>query len=86
MLVSERGGDIPAQNPDGLGLYLGDTRYLCAYELRLNKRRPVLLSTTMEGLRHDHPDGQPHPARGASRNPAADDLNSPHALPAGWPA
>ena len=48
MLVSERDGDIPGGNADGLGMYLADTRFLSTYELRLNGVRPLLLSASVD--------------------------------------
>ena len=43
-IVSDLAGDIPAGNDGGLGLYRSDSRFLSTYELRLNGRRPILLS------------------------------------------
>src|SRR5207245_1110164 len=44
MVVSDEMGDIPAGNLKGLGLYYSDTRFLSAYEFRLNGLQPILLS------------------------------------------
>ena len=43
-LLTDAFGDL---HPDsrGLGLYLGDTRVLSRYEMRLNGARPVVLRT-----------------------------------------
>ncbi len=46
--ASELDGDIPADNEDGLGLYRSDTRFLSAYELRINGARPILLSSSVD--------------------------------------
>jgi glycogen debranching enzyme len=43
-IVSDLTGDIPAGNDAGFGLYRADSRFLSAYELRLNGRRPILLN------------------------------------------
>lgn len=44
LVVSDLTGDIPAGNDAGLGMYRSDSRFLSAYELRLNGRRPILLN------------------------------------------
>ncbi len=44
--ISDRAGDIPAENPDGLGLYYRDTRFLNRFELFVNGTKPVFLSST----------------------------------------
>ncbi|MDQ6709388.1 MAG: amylo-alpha-1,6-glucosidase [Candidatus Dormibacteraeota bacterium] len=48
MVVSDEMGDIPAGNTRGLGLYFSDTRYLSAYEFRLNGLQPILLSSSVD--------------------------------------
>lgn len=48
MVVSDEMGDIPAGNTKGLGLYFSDTRFLSAYEFRLNRLQPILLSASVD--------------------------------------
>jgi glycogen debranching enzyme len=48
MMVSDEMGDIPAGNTQGLGLYFSDTRFLSAYEFRLNRLEPILLSASVD--------------------------------------
>ncbi len=48
MMVSDPLGDISANNDEGLGLYLGDTRFLCRYEFRVNQVKPILLSASVD--------------------------------------
>ncbi|HVH66043.1 MAG TPA: glycogen debranching N-terminal domain-containing protein, partial [Candidatus Acidoferrum sp.] len=48
MCVSDEMGDIPAGNTRGLGLYFSDTRFLSAYEFRLNRLQPILLSASVD--------------------------------------
>src|SRR5438477_220704 len=48
MMVSDEMGDIPAGNTSGLGLYFSDTRFLSAYEFRLNRVKPILLSASVD--------------------------------------
>src|ERR671936_500671 len=48
MMVSDEMGDIPAGNTNGLGLYFSDTRFLSAYEFRLNRVKPILLSASVD--------------------------------------
>lgn len=48
MMVSDEMGDIPADNSKGLGLYFSDTRFLSAYEFRLNRLQPILLSASVD--------------------------------------
>jgi glycogen debranching enzyme len=48
MMVSDEMGDIPAGNTKGLGLYFSDTRFLSAYEFRLNRLQPILLSASVD--------------------------------------
>jgi glycogen debranching enzyme len=48
MMVSDAMGDIPAGNSSGLGLYFSDTRFLSAYEFRLNRLQPILLSASVD--------------------------------------
>lgn len=43
-----RQGNIPSDNTSGLGLYTSDTRFLSCWELYLNGREPILLSTSAE--------------------------------------
>ena len=43
-IVTDLCGDVPAGSDGGLGLYRSDSRFLSTYELRLNGRRPILLS------------------------------------------
>src|SRR2546428_10424320 len=49
MMVSDEMGDIPAGNTSGLGLYFSDARFLSAYEFRLNRLHPILLSASVAG-------------------------------------
>ena len=44
-LLSDAYGDV-RRDQRGLGLYLGDTRVLCRYELRLDGLRPLVLRTS----------------------------------------
>src|SRR5437660_5545878 len=48
MMVSDEMGDIPAGNTSGLGLYFSDTRFLSAYEFRMNRLKPILLSASVD--------------------------------------
>src|SRR5205814_597942 len=48
MMVSDEMGDIPAGNTSELGLYFSDTRFLSAYEFRLNRLQPILLSASVD--------------------------------------
>ena len=48
MMVSDEMGDIPAGNTRGLGLYFSDTRFLSAYEFRINRLEPILLSASVD--------------------------------------
>src|SRR5207302_272214 len=48
MMVSDEMGDIPAGNTSGLGLYFSDTRFLSAYEFRLYRLQPILLSASFD--------------------------------------
>jgi glycogen debranching enzyme len=48
MMVSDEMGDIPAGNTTGLGLYFSDTRFLSAYEFRLSRLEPILLSSSVD--------------------------------------
>jgi len=48
MIVSDEMGDIPAGNTTGLGLYFSDTRFLSAYEFRLSRLQPILLSASVD--------------------------------------
>ncbi|TMD48324.1 MAG: amylo-alpha-1,6-glucosidase [Chloroflexi bacterium] len=48
MMVSDEMGDIPAGNTTGLGLYFSDTRFLSAYEFRLSRLQPILLSASVD--------------------------------------
>jgi glycogen debranching enzyme len=47
-VVSDVYGDIPADSPQGLGLYRADTRFLSCFELKLNGRRPILLNQSTD--------------------------------------
>ncbi|MHB0976656.1 MAG: amylo-alpha-1,6-glucosidase [Candidatus Aquicultorales bacterium] len=47
-LFTNSEGNIPERNPSGLGFYYLDTRFLSCYELLLDGRKPVLLSSTAE--------------------------------------
>jgi len=47
-LLTDLDGSIPRENAQGLGLYLRDTRFLSAYELRLGGQPPVILYSTAE--------------------------------------
>ena len=49
-LLTDAFGDIHS-DWRGLGLYLGDTRFLSHYEVRLNGERPVLLHGAIGALR-----------------------------------
>src|SRR5437868_12226402 len=48
MMVSDEMCDIPAGNTSGLGLYFSDTRFLSAYEFRLHRLQPILLSASVD--------------------------------------
>jgi glycogen debranching enzyme len=48
MVVSDERGDIPAGSRAGYGLYFSDTRFLSAYEFRLNGIQPILLSSSVD--------------------------------------
>jgi glycogen debranching enzyme len=43
-------GNVPERNPNGLGLYLADTRFLSRYELVVEGLRPTILLSTV----HSH--------------------------------
>src|SRR5437660_3388068 len=45
--ISTQSGDVLANNPDGLGLYHQDTRFLNRFELTVNGFKPVFLSRSM---------------------------------------
>ncbi len=45
-LLCDEEGNIPIGNTAGLGLYLGDTRHLSAYEMILDQIRPTTLLTS----------------------------------------
>jgi len=47
-LLTDISGNIPADNPNGLGLYHADTRYLSTYEFSFDSAQPVLLLSTAE--------------------------------------
>jgi glycogen debranching enzyme len=47
-VVSDVTAEIPAGNPDGFGLYRCDTRFLSAFELRLNGQLPVHLNHSVD--------------------------------------
>src|SRR5438270_13017400 len=42
--ISNAAGDVPAENPGGLGMYFQDTRFLNRFELTVNGQKPVSLS------------------------------------------
>jgi glycogen debranching enzyme len=44
-LTTNPNGDIPHNNPTGLGLYTKDTRYLSRIEFRINGKLPILLTS-----------------------------------------
>lgn len=44
-LLTDREGNIPEHHPYGLGLYTKDTRFLSKWDLRINGKKPVLLSS-----------------------------------------
>jgi len=46
--LSDRFGDVPADNTAALGLYYRDTRFLSRLELTLNQLRPLLLHSSSE--------------------------------------
>src|SRR6202048_4356593 len=48
MMVSDDMGHIPPGNTTGLGLYFSDTRFLSAYEFRLSRLQPILLSASVD--------------------------------------
>lgn len=47
-LYTNMSGNIPADNTSGLGFYASDTRFLSCWELYLNGREPILLSTSAQ--------------------------------------
>ena len=54
-LLTNTGGQVPAGNANGYGLYFADTRYLSAFEFSFATRRPmVLLSTAELGYSSEH--------------------------------
>ena len=42
--ISNAAGDVPTENPGGLGMYFRDTRFLNRFELTVNGLKPVALS------------------------------------------
>jgi glycogen debranching enzyme len=44
--ISNEAGDVPADNPGGLGLYFRDTRFLNRFELSVNGYKPLFLSNS----------------------------------------
>lgn len=44
--LSDLEGNVPERNPNGLGLYLGDTRLLSRFELVIEGLRPTILLST----------------------------------------
>jgi len=44
--ISNEAGDVPADNPSGLGLYFRDTRFLNRFELSVNGYKPLFLSNS----------------------------------------
>ena len=47
-LITDRAGNVPEGNTQGLGLYHADTRHLSAYTLTVNGVSPVILLSTAE--------------------------------------
>lgn len=47
-MLTDVDGDIPADNDQGLGVYLQDTRYLSTYELRIAGAKPTTLFSSAE--------------------------------------
>ncbi len=47
-LLTDTGGNVPPNNPNGFGLYHADTRYLSVYDFSLADARPVVLLSTAE--------------------------------------
>ncbi|RCW50409.1 amylo-alpha-1,6-glucosidase [Paenibacillus prosopidis] len=47
-LTTDKSGDIPSENPTGLGLYMQDTRFLNRMELYINDEKPLLLTSSAE--------------------------------------
>ncbi|MCY9665068.1 amylo-alpha-1,6-glucosidase [Paenibacillus alginolyticus] len=45
-LMTDKTGDIPAGNEAGHGLYTKDTRFLSGLEIRINGKKPILLSSS----------------------------------------
>ncbi|MFD0696278.1 glycogen debranching N-terminal domain-containing protein [Paenibacillus sp. GCM10027628] len=45
-LMTDKTGDIPAGNEAGHGLYTKDTRFLSGFEIRINDKKPILLSSS----------------------------------------
>ncbi|MFW5736447.1 MAG: glycogen debranching N-terminal domain-containing protein [Halanaerobium sp.] len=43
-IVSDKLGNIPMNNTEGYGLYTSDTRFLSGFELKINQKKPILLS------------------------------------------
>jgi glycogen debranching enzyme len=47
-LLTDTAGNVRANNPNGFGLYHGDTRYLSVYDFSFADARPVMLLSTAE--------------------------------------
>lgn len=47
-MLCDRFGDVPQDNPNALGLYFRDTRFLARWELRLDGARPLYLHAQAE--------------------------------------
>lgn len=47
-LLTDVRGDIPAENPEGLGFYTRDTRFLSRFELLVNGQKPVVLHSAAD--------------------------------------
>ena len=47
-LLTDTAGNVHANNPNGFGLYHGDTRYLSVYDFSFADARPVMLLSTAE--------------------------------------
>src|SRR4030043_2428028 len=47
-LLTDTMGNVPPNNPNGFGLYHGDTRHLSVYDFSFADARPVVLLSTAE--------------------------------------
>lgn len=45
-LLTDKHGNIPKDHPYGPGLYAKDTRFLSQFELKINDREPILLTSS----------------------------------------